>query len=182
MTALLQFRHDVICIQDIRLGSGNIKLNIDRLNEFFQHTQYGRYDIHFNSSKNKRGVAFLIRAELDIKINQIYKDDSENCLCLHTTYEGKDLILCNIYGPNRNDSEFFNEVFSNIRNWMLNSVDPHIVIMGDFNCITSLDDPSHNIDLLKSSTIPNRQNSEIVIEWMSRLDIYDCQSPNFRQL
>ena len=93
---------------------------------------------YFNSYRsNARGVAILVSKNCPIKILSTENDTSGNFLSLKCEYEENLLLICVIYGPNKDSPEFFDQIFeyyecSNITN---------CIITGDFN--TTLD---HQLD------------------------------------
>ena len=62
------------------------------------------------------------------------RDESGNKLILEVIIEGKRLTLINIYGPNRDESDFHEEITNNVKH----SENP-IIIAGDFNMVLEPD-------------------------------------------
>jgi exonuclease III len=58
---IAKLRSDIICLSDVRLCSRNMISAGNDVEHIFLHNPYASYDCHFNSSKNKRGVAILIK-------------------------------------------------------------------------------------------------------------------------
>jgi exonuclease III len=57
-----------------------------------------------------RGTAILFSSTLDIKIHQIENDPGGNFNIINLELVGKKLTLVNLYGPNRDDQNFYNKI------------------------------------------------------------------------
>ena len=55
--SILNLNADIICLQDVRLGSDGKKI----LQKSLEFNKYNRYKLYANSSSNKRGVTILLR-------------------------------------------------------------------------------------------------------------------------
>ena len=62
------------------------------------------------------------------------RDESGNKLILEVIIEGKRLTLINIYGPNRDDPDFYEEITNNVK-----YSETPIIIAGDFSMILEPD-------------------------------------------
>jgi hypothetical protein len=58
---IAKLRTDIIFMSDIRLSTKNKISCSNEMTKKFSNTPYGSYDFYFNSSKNKRGVAILVK-------------------------------------------------------------------------------------------------------------------------
>ena len=69
------------------------------------------------------------------------RDTEGSFLCCSITTEEQKMILCNAYGPNNDDPEYWNMVAEKINNVETE----HIILGGDFNFVTNDELKSKNI-------------------------------------
>ena len=81
-------------------------------------------------SIDKRGKDF--NNNFEFKALKIVRDESGNKLILEVIIEGKMLPLINIYVPNRDDPEFYEEIIHNVK-------DSENPMAGDFNMVLDPD-------------------------------------------
>ena len=81
VSSIINLNSDVILLSDTRLG------NKARL----------RYKLFHHSRQAKRGVAILIRNELDFTVDKIIKDTDENCIFLDGKISGQKVAIASIY-------------------------------------------------------------------------------------
>ena len=65
-------------------------------------------------SGQARGVAILFNNNFEFKVLKTVRDESSNRLIFEVIIEGKRLTLINIYGQNRKDLEFYEEITNNV--------------------------------------------------------------------
>ena len=146
---LIATKAEFIILVDTRIGKFGKELNL-----FLRTNSLCRYNMIINSSRNSRGVAILIRADLDLDFEVIFYDVHENSLIIKVVNEKSphlSFLVGGLYGPPQNHSpNFINEIF--------NQISPHgldFICMGDLNTVTDPSPPSSNIDLLGHRAIPN---------------------------
>lgn len=116
-----QKHYSIICLQDTHFISEH---------EQFIETQWG-YKCVFNSySSNSRGVCILFNNNFEFKIHRVKNDCEGNLLALDMTIEDHKVTLINIYGPNIDNPEFYENVrsiFLEFDNeyFMLSCIEPH---------------------------------------------------------
>ena len=97
-------------------------------------TQWG-FECYFsNFSSQSRGVAILFNNNFEFKVLKVAKDESGNKLILDMVIEGKNITLINIYGPNRDEPDFYEEINNYIKNF-----DNQVILVGDFNMVLDPD-------------------------------------------
>ena len=104
VTSILNLNTDIIFLSDIRLGNKS-----KHISDLFRL----KYRFHHNSLLNRRGVAILVRNELDFDITDIVQDQDENVIFIAGTHSGMKLILGSVYGPNDNNKSFFDFIQNN---------------------------------------------------------------------
>ena len=123
------------------------------------------YDCYFsNLSTQSRGVAIFINNNFEFKCINCERDQSGNLLILNSKIMNHEITLICIYGPNRDDPEFFKHIKDKILH--LNS--PCIVV-GDFNLVLN-----PNIDYYNYLNINNIKARDIVLEMMLECNLIDC--------
>lgn len=82
-------------------------------------------------TSSSRGVAILFKKNIEYKVHKVISDNDGNFLILDLTIQTKRLTLVNLYGPNKDKPEFFENVFEKIAKIGNLSY----IICGDFNLI-----------------------------------------------
>ena len=82
--------------------------------EKFWKNQWGE-QIWFSSySSNSQGVAILIRNSINLTLHSLYSDPSGRFLIMSVSINNLSLLLVNIYAPNKDDPDFFLDVFAKV--------------------------------------------------------------------
>lgn len=98
--------------------------------------EWGGRIIFAHGTSRSCGVAILIKKSLNLRILDIFTDKIEGrFVVLNIEYEGSKYTLCNLYGPNNDNPEFFQKVFKIIE---LCGND-YKVTAGDFNLVMDND-------------------------------------------
>ena len=82
-------------------------------------------------TSNSRGVAILFNSTFQYKHHGTIRDVNGNLLIIDVTIENEILTLASLYGPNRNEPDFYSDLLSKLKelkNW-------HIIIVGDWNLL-----------------------------------------------
>ena len=119
--------------------------------------------ISCNNSRS-RGVGILLNNNFDFKIQKTIIDSNGNYVILLIKTLNVDILLVNIYGPNKDDPAFF----ENIKNKIEDFDTPNIIIGGDWNLVLN---PSK--DYFNYKHINNANARETVIDMMSELQLSD---------
>ena len=120
-------KFDIVCIQETHFTK-ELEKSI--------YSEWNGECFYSNGKSNARGVAILIRNALNVKVNNVLKDDNGNFLLLELVFNGMCFLLANIYAPNTDCPEFFNMIFNKIDT--LDNIDRY-VICGDFNLVLKPD-------------------------------------------
>lgn len=59
------------------------------------------------------GVAILIKKKSNVKVTEVLTDKEGRYIVLIAEYEGAIYTLCNLYGPNTDQPQFFSRSFWN---------------------------------------------------------------------
>lgn len=120
---LRQQKADILCLQDIHCASG------DESRWLQLSWGYKCYIAPYTS--NSRGVAILFNNSFEYKVNGILADPLGNYLILDITTNDLQFTLVNIYGPNNDNPEFFDNIKTKIQSVEQVST----IICGDWNVV-----------------------------------------------
>jgi exonuclease III len=126
--------------------------------KFFQRG----YEIKHKSEKASRGVGILWKRGLGVNVVSQYSDSKDNFLFLKIKLRGVQILLGSIYGPNKNENEFFDK----INEILGENTGTPTIIGGDFNATWDCRDATENIDILNMTNIPSKFRSE-KINWLA---------------
>ena len=110
-------------------------------------------------------MCILIKNNVDLQVNNIKKDKEGRYIQINGKLNGKLLSLCNVYGPNKDDIQFFIDILEKT-----DTADTEFnIIGGDFNCILN-----NEIDKKGGSTRhANKKNQEFINAWITEYDLVD---------
>ena len=152
---LLDKNNIVYLLQDTHLTSKQEK---------YIRTIWG-FDCIFNSfSSQSRGVAIMFDSSLDYKIHNIKKDNNGNKILLDISISDKRITLVNLYGPNRDKPNFYNE----LKNDILDFGNQPVVIGADFNLILDIQKDVENY-----VRVNNPYAREAVLDLCAELNLID---------
>ena len=91
--------------------------------------EWGFTSYFCSSNTRSRGVAILFNNVFEFKIKGIFRDNGGNFLMVHISTMKMDVLLVNIYGPNRDDPNFYTKLNENIAKLKI----PNLILAGDWN-------------------------------------------------
>ena len=153
INAITKEKHDIIFICDIRLNSLQQNYSIHDLTK---KLNFKGYDFFQNSKRSSRGVGILIKKKLSYTINNQLCDQDDNYLLLDITILNYRMIIGSIYGPNTNNTEFFENLNADLLNLNCDSV----ILGGDWNATWDKTNGPNNIDIINMVNIPSKIRSE----------------------
>ena len=121
---------------------------------------------------NSRGVCILIKDLSQITITRQYRDDYGRLLVLDTDVSNTKITFINVYGPNIDDSPFFDNISQILGNFDCES----IVWGGDFNCVLDL-----NLDKKGGRHVTHGNSVKCIYDIMDEynlVDVWRFQNPN----
>ena len=158
---------DICFIQETHVGSMKNKNDWEK--------QWKGTMISANGESNARGTAILINPRLECEVIDTTIDDEGRLVCVHANINGKKTVLCNIYAPNEDSPEFFDQIIKVIEKYDDRDA---VIIGGDFNLVL---DPS--IDRLHS--LHNNSNShKLLSNYMTNngiCDIWRIRNPEAKR-
>ena len=152
---LRQKKYSIYCLQDTHFT--------ERAENYIR-AQWG-YECFFSSfTSQSRGVAILFNNNFEYKLNKIKKDQQGNKLLLDVNISGRRLLLANIYGPNRDKPNFYEQLRQDIADFNIDQV----IIVGDFNLV--LDQEKDTFNYLHMN---NPRAREKVFDLCTELNLID---------
>ena len=103
---------------------------------------------------------------MDYKIHNFKQDTEGNYLILDLSIFNKRLTLATVYGPNKDNPNFFNDLFSNIQSIENDSY----IICGDFNLVLDPDLDYYNYKHVNN--IKARDSILKIIDANNLFDVY----------
>ena len=152
---LREKKYDVYFLQDT---------HFDPKQEKQIRSEWG-YECFFSSlNTQSRGVAILLNNTFDFKANIIEADTQGNFIILNVKTIEREFTLINIYGPNRDNPDFYLKIKKKITD--LNLL--NIIWGGDWNLVLN-----PNLDYYNYRNINNKKAQEKVLEIMEDINIID---------
>jgi exonuclease III len=102
------------------------------------------YKFIYNSKSSSRGVGILLKSSLVYIIHNTLHDFDDNYLLLDISIDNYRFVLGSVYGPNRDELEFFDNLKLDIRNLNKKS----IILGGDWNATMDSNPAPANIDVI----------------------------------
>ena len=171
MEALLSLNNNIICLQDIRARN-----NINILENYLVNHRKGDYMTFANSNLDSRGVAIIIRRDLNIIITDIVKSDDQNYIILKMRLGEHYVSLASVYGPNNADNVFY----INLKNDLRNLDSDFNILMGDFNIIMSDIDRINNTGLQRQNNT-NKRELKAMLDNLNLVDAFRFLNPNLKR-
>ena len=123
------------------------------------------YDCYFSSyNSQSRGVGIMFNNIFDFKVNEVITDETGNFLIINITTMNKKITLVNVYGPNRDNPDFY----KNIKNIIIEHNFDNIIWGGDWNLVLN-----PNLDYMNYRHINNPKSQETVLEIKDYLELSD---------
>ena len=100
----------------------------DSMQQILAH-EWGGDSFFCNGTSDSRGVCILIRSGLDLTVKEIRRDGQGRAIFLKAVYQGKSILLGNVYCPNRDEIDSI----MNVNDWLSEMQVDNIILAGDFN-------------------------------------------------
>ena len=147
---------DAIFLQETHLDSDKQQLLWEQ--------EWGNKIISSKGKSNSAGVCILLNTKNEFQILETKVDTAGRIVCCTARYADKKIFLCNLYAPNNDDPQFFEN--------LIGMVDQHsdsdvTCVGGDFNLVMSPD-----IDRV-NSTQNHKNAANIFKEYMNKVNLCD---------
>ena len=147
--------HSILCLQDTHFTK-----DIEHLIK----SEWGYKAVFSSFSSQSRGVAILFKNNFEFKICNSYNDQRGNIIILDIEIDKHRITLVNLYGPNTDDPDFYDDIYKRI----LQQGNNDILLVGDWNLLL---DP--NVDGKNYKHINNPNARQRVLKLMTDLNLYD---------
>ena len=127
-------------------------------------TEWGYESFFASYNSQSRGVAILLNNTFDFKVSFVETDPDGNYIILKLNTIERNITLVNIYGPNRDNPDFYSKINKKIEEQNLTN----IIWAGDWNLVINPNLDYHNY---KHNNNPRAQ--EKVIEVMNERELVD---------
>ena len=160
VTSILDLNTEFIFLSDIRLNGRHRQME-----DSFRL----KYRMIHNSSQNRRGVAILIRNDVQCVILEEVRDMQENVLCMRVELSGREIILGSVYGPNINDLSFYDFLHNLLLRW----AGIPLILGGDWNATYSQLPADINPDILFMRALPSAIRTGRIIQLCEERSLTD---------
>ncbi len=163
---LREKKFSIICLQDTHFEKKSEKQIL---------AEWG-YKAWFSSgTSNSRGVTILFTNNFEFKVHNCKYDPGGNFLILDVTIDDKRITLVNLYAPNKDSPDFFNDLKQNI----IQQGNTNIIIVGDWNLLL---DPKFDGYNYKHVNNPNaRFKVEQLMFELNLIDVWRDENPEARK-
>ena len=86
----------------------------EKCKESIWNNEWGAENLYSHGENNACGTMIMFRPELPIEIKKCTTSDKGRYILADIEIENKQLCLANVYAPNEDSPEFFNEVLCKI--------------------------------------------------------------------
>ena len=87
--------------------------------------------IFAQENSNSKGTAILITQSFACEVKTTYADSTGRFLLIEIKRNDKNLVICNVYAPNKDYPNFFDTVFTEVSN----SFNANLILGGDWNLV-----------------------------------------------
>ena len=123
------------------------------------------YECYFAShNSSSRGVAIMFNNNFEFEVKKVYKERAGNYILLLVKMLGKEFLICNVYGPNRDEPDFYVKLNEKIKQ----IVPDNIIMGGDWNLVLDFD-----LDYFNYKHNNNTKAQEVVEQIMIDQDLTD---------
>jgi len=151
---------DIIFLSDTRLN-GRHKSIVDAFRM--------KYIMYYHSSLNRRGVAILVKNNLDFQVLEEIRDLQENALLLRVLIKNVECVIGSVYGPNTNELSFYDFLQEKLQRWPALPV----ILGGDWNATYSNLPNDINPDVFSMRAIPSTVRSDRILQLCEEFGLSD---------
>ena len=148
-------QYSVCCLQDVHWDNKWSKMI---------RAEWGYECFFAGFTTNSRGVAIVFNNNFEFKVTNVLRDGNGNWISLSLKINAMDITLICLYGPNRDDPEFY----SIIKELAEQYENPFSMICGDWNLVQD-----HEKDTYNYANVNNPKARNAVINLKSDLNLID---------
>ena len=157
---------DIVCLQETHSKKKDSKR---------WKSEWGGRIFFSHGESNSRGVAILIRKNVQVKMKRSHIDESGRYLILEIEFESLSFIISSLYAPNEDKPSFFNDLFKKVAEIPIENK----ILVGDWNLVLDL-----SLDKKGGQRHTNTKSVEAVKKFMNEenlVDIWRKLNPEDRQ-
>ena len=128
-----------------------------------------------SNNTRSRGVAILFNNDFEFKIKGIFRDNGGKKLMVHISTMKMDVLLVNIYGPNRDDPNFYIKLNENIAKLKI----PNLILAADWNLV--LDPTIDYCNYKRTNNVKAQEKVEEIIADHCLVDIWRELNPQLQR-
>ena len=162
---LKQKKFSIYCIQDTHSNLWN---------EQAFRQDWGS-DIIFNYFSSEARVAVMFSSNLDYKIKNVTRDKFGNLLIIDLKMNDLNLTLVVIYGPNKDEPLFYD----NIKNILFENENNPVIMCGDWNLVLNFE--KDTLGYIRENNIKAREKVEEIIRVFELTDTWRSQYPDLKR-
>jgi len=169
LVAICNLKSDFILLSDLRLNS---KKQISALHDLEKKFFLQGYKFYHNSQNSLRGVGILINkkfSDSDFNILSTTNMADGNAMFLHLNVNNTEILLCVVYGPNKDTDIGF---YENLKN-RLRQYNCPIIMGGDWNATYDVSNVERNLDVINMLNIPSIRRSNKIHDICNDLDLVE---------
>ena len=129
-------------------------------------TGWGHKVFFSNKSSHSGGVCILLDKSLQYDVISCHPDPLGRYILLHIKTSNRELLLCNVYAPNKDEPQFFSSLFQKINTY--NDID--IIIGGDFNLVQDV-----VVDKSGGRPTTNQNAQDVLKQKQNEFDLIDIR-------
>jgi exonuclease III len=127
-------------------------------------------------TSNSRGVVILFNNNFEYKIVSIYKDIGGNFVFVHIKMFEKDIMIVNVYGPNKDDPTFYGNLEERVREM---GQFEHVIFGGDWNLVMDYDLDCCNYK--RQNNVKAHDQVELMMQNLELVDFWREVHPDLRR-
>ena len=137
--------------------------------------EWGFTSYFCSNNTRSRGVAIIFNNDFEFKVKGVFRDNGRNFLLVHISTMKMDVLLVNIYGPNRDDPNFYTNLNKNIAKLKI----PKLILAGDWNLV--LDPTLDYCNYKRTNNVKAQEKVEEIIADHCLVDIWRELSPHLQR-
>ena len=145
----------IICLQDTHFSKNNERLIMN---------EWGYTAVLNSFSSNSRGVGIFFKNNFEFEIHRTFNDASGNIVLIDIEIFNRRITLVNIYGPNKDNPEFY----CNVEKLVTNFGNIDVIVVGDWNLLLNPEIDGYNYKHLN-----NPKARLQVLQLMNNLNLFD---------
>ena len=158
-------KYDLICLQETHSNVGD---------EMLWKAEWGGQIIMSHGTQNSKGVAVLIQKNSRVRVNKITIHEDGHYVLVSLKVNDITMLLVNVYGPNTDEPQFFDEIIEKIKQYD----EANVMFMGDFNlALNSLLDRADGGNYSPKAT----EKLHIIMDELGLLDAWRVLNPESKR-